>query len=76
MLANGEAAIFELGVYRTEVLYTSGDVFRIAIEGGVVRYYKNELLFYTSLVRPIYPLITSAWIDQLNGTVTNAVIGF
>lgn len=73
-IANGEAAVFESGDYRTEVPYGPNDVFRIAIEGGVVRYYKNGVVFYTSFVKPVYPLVTAAWIDQLNGTVANAVM--
>ncbi len=74
-LANGEAAVFEMGVYKGEVNYTTGDVFRVAIQSGLVRYYKNGVLFYTSLTRPTYPVVTAAWIDQLNGTVTNATMG-
>lgn len=74
-LANGEAAVFERGVYRGEVAYVTGDVFRVAIQSGYVRYYKNGVLFYTSSTRPTYPIVTAAWIDQLNGTVTNATMG-
>ncbi|MFN0111076.1 MAG: hypothetical protein ACKVZH_19620 [Blastocatellia bacterium] len=74
MLGNGEAAVFELGVFKTEVLYVAGDKLRIAIQGGVVRYYKNGVLFYTSQARPVYPLVTAAWIDQMSGTVANAVM--
>ena len=74
-LANGEAAVFEMGVYKGEVNYTTGDVFRVAIQSGAVRYYKNGVLFYTSTTRPTYPIVTAAWIDQLNGTVTNATMG-
>lgn len=74
-LANGEAAVFERGVYRGEVAYVTGDVFRVAIQSGYVRYYKNGVLFYTSSTSPTYPIVTAAWIDQLNGTVTNATMG-
>jgi hypothetical protein len=34
----------------------NGDVFKIAIESGVVKYYLNDALQYTSLVAPTYPL--------------------
>lgn len=74
MLGNGEAAVFELGVYKTEVPYRPGDTLRVAIQDGVVSYYKNGVLFYASSSRPVYPLVTAAWIDQLNGTVANAVM--
>ena len=52
----------------------TGDVFRIAVESGVVKYYKNGTLFYTSTVAPVYPLLVDSSILSLNGTVTNAVI--
>jgi hypothetical protein len=76
IMLGGEAAVFERGVYITELLYQPGDVFRIAISGGVARYYKNGLLIYTSSQKPSYPLLTAAWIDHVGGTVTNAVMGF
>jgi len=40
--------IREKGVYRTEGAYTASDVFKIAIDGTAVKYYKNGTLVYTS----------------------------
>ncbi|HEY2987869.1 MAG TPA: SBBP repeat-containing protein [Candidatus Binatia bacterium] len=66
--------IHENGVYRTETTYAVGDVLRIAIEGGVVKYYKNGALFYTSAIAPAYPLLLDTTFFTPGGTVTNAMI--
>ncbi|MBI3621533.1 MAG: hypothetical protein HY208_05025 [Nitrospirae bacterium] len=73
-LNSGTAEVRENGVYRTETAFVSGDVFRVAVESGVVKYYKNGGLFYTSTAAPVYPLIVDTALYNLNGTVTNAVI--
>lgn len=70
----GVAEIRENNSYQGETTYTGGDVFRIAIQGGVVKYYKNGAVFYTSGRAPSYPLRADAVFINLNGTVNNAVI--
>jgi hypothetical protein len=70
----GITSIRENGVYRWETTYKVGDVLRIAIENGVVRYYKNNALVYQSGVAATYPLVAAASIVNLGGTVSNAVI--
>jgi hypothetical protein len=69
-----EASVYEQGRYKTEVPLRTGDVFRIAVGGGQVKYYKNGALFYTSSLPPGFPLVAGAFIDNLGGTVSNAVI--
>jgi hypothetical protein len=54
--------------------YAVNDVLRIAVESGVVRYYRNGTLLYTSLVAPTLPLLVDVSINQVGGTVTNAVV--
>jgi hypothetical protein len=49
-LQAGTAEVRELGGYRAEVSFTTGDAFRIAVEGGVVQYLKNGTPFYSSAV--------------------------
>src|ERR1041384_751897 len=71
----GVAEIRENNAYQGETTYTSSDVFRVAIEGGGVKYYKNGAVFYTSGRAPAYPLRVYAVFIHLNGTVNNAVIG-
>jgi hypothetical protein len=70
----GAAEIRENNAYQGETTYTGSDVFRIAIQGGVVKYYKNGAVFYTSGRAPSYPLRVDAVFINLNGTVNNAVI--
>jgi RHS repeat-associated protein len=40
--------------------FTSGDTFKVAIVAGVVKYYHNNTLLYTSTVTPQYPLLVDA----------------
>jgi hypothetical protein len=70
----GIASIRENGVYRTETTYMAGDVFRVAVEQGVVKYYKNNALIYQSSGAAIYPLVPAASILDMAGTVSNGVI--
>ena len=52
----GTADVRENGLYRNaETSYAPGDKFRIAVASGVVRYYKNGVLFYTSTKAPDLP---------------------
>jgi RHS repeat-associated protein len=53
----GTVTIYEAGTNRgTPGTFTTGDVIRIAVESGVVKYKKNGTTFYTSSVSPTYPL--------------------
>jgi hypothetical protein len=47
---NTTAAVFESNTQRTTTPYVFGDKFTIRRVGTVVTYYKNDVLFYTSLV--------------------------
>ncbi|HVQ39604.1 MAG TPA: PKD domain-containing protein, partial [Pyrinomonadaceae bacterium] len=76
LATDGVAWVYESGV--SKGVYTSyqpGNIFRISIEGGVVRYRKNGTLFYTSNVAPVYPLLADASLHSLGATITNAVLG-
>ncbi len=75
-LQSGNAEVRESGSYRTETTCADGDVFRVAIESGVVKYYKNGAIFYTSATAPVYPLQADASLFDLGATVGNAVISF
>jgi hypothetical protein len=70
----GTADVRESGAYRAETSYVTGDVFRIAVESGVVSYSKNGTVFYRSLVSPALPLWVDASLYSLNATVNDAVI--
>ncbi len=73
-LQAGIAEVRETGLYRTNTTFVSGDVFRIAVASGVVKYFKNGVVFYTSAVVPTYPMLVDSAIFNLNGTISNAVI--
>ncbi|HSB80052.1 MAG TPA: hypothetical protein VLM91_14830, partial [Candidatus Methylomirabilis sp.] len=73
-LQAGIATVWESGTYRADTPFATGDVFRIAIQSRVVRYYKNGRLFYTSPVSPTYPLLLDTALYNANATITNAVI--
>ena len=74
-LQSGDAAVYEGGMYKADVSFASGDVFRVAVNSsGVVNYFKNGTVFYTSSAAPSYPLMASAVINNVGGTITNAVI--
>lgn len=67
-----EASVYERNRYLTEVLYNPGDVFRISIEGNVVKYYKNGVVFYVSRKAPTYPLVAGVHIDRIGGSISGA----
>ena len=73
-LQSGIAEVRENGIYRTDTTFAAGDVFRVAVTAGVVRYSKNGAVFYTSTVVPTYPLFLAAALANLNATISNAVI--
>ncbi|MBI2116977.1 MAG: hypothetical protein HYT85_18120 [candidate division NC10 bacterium] len=68
------AEVRESGVYRADTTFVSGDVFRVAVESGVVKYTKNGAVFYQSTLAPTYPLLVDTSLLDLNATITNAVI--
>ena len=70
----GIAEVREANLYKTETPYASGDVFRISVEGGVVKYYKNGTAFYTSARAVSYPLIADTSFIAVGGTIASAVM--
>jgi hypothetical protein len=73
-LGSGYAEVRENNVYRADTPIAAGDRFKVAVEGGVVKYYKNGTLFYTSSVAPTYPLLVDASLLSAGATVTNATM--
>src|SRR5581483_11909070 len=64
----------ERGVYRTETGYSAQTIFRIAVEGGTVKYYKDDECFYISQISPRPSLVAVASLFNIGATVSNAVI--
>ena len=72
-LQNGVVEVRESGSYKTETSFATGDVLRISVEGGSVKYSKNGAVFYTSAAGG-YPLFVRAALNDLNATIKNVVI--
>jgi hypothetical protein len=70
----GYVEVRESGAYTWDWPLVTGAVHRIAIEGGLVKYYQNGALKYTSATAPTYPLVLDATIDNVGNAVQNAVI--
>ena len=64
----------ESGTYRGETSYTATNVFRIAVENGAVKYYKDGVVFYTSQVAPTYPLLVDTALLSSASQFSNVVI--
>jgi hypothetical protein len=75
LVPNGVVYIFEKGINRGSVgSYQTGDVFRIAVSGGIVRYFKNGTILYTSGQTPTFPLLVDTWLYFQGATINNAMI--
>jgi hypothetical protein len=73
-LQAGIAEVRELGAYKAETPFSAGDAFRIVVEKGVVRYFKNGSAFYTSAVPPGPALRAHAVIFGSNGAISQVGI--
>jgi hypothetical protein len=73
-IVSGYAEAREYGQYRSDVPVVTGDVLRITVQSGVVKYSKNGTVLYTSMATPSYPLRADSALTSLNATVNNAVI--
>lgn len=76
LLSNGQIQVYESGSNRGGFgNYQTGDVFRIQVENGQVKYYQNGVNFYNSPTLPTLPLVADASINTTNGTLSQVVIG-
>ena len=74
-LASGSLCIYEAGINRGCVsTFATGNVIRVAVEGGVVKYKENGTVIYTSSVTPTYPLLVDTALWNNGSTINNAVI--
>ena len=53
--------------------YAAGDTLRVAVVGGVVKYSRNGIVFYTSTKTPTYPLLVDTALYTQGATLSNAV---
>ena len=68
------AEVRENDVYKSETGYQPNDVFRIAVENGAIKYYRNGNCFYTSENKPSYPLVVDCSMLQIGATVADVYI--
>ena len=67
--------VYEGGVARgCFSTYVSGDMIRVAVESGIVKYKKNGVVVYTSSVAPNYPLLVDTALWPNGGTLSGVVI--
>ena len=73
----GSADVLENGVYQAggDTPYAAGDVFRVAVVGGRVQYFRNGRFLRESASPPQYPLLLDVALGSLDATVRNAAIG-
>jgi hypothetical protein len=64
----------ESNVYKTEGRFVDGDVFRVAVEGGGVKYYKNGAVVYSSAAAVAYPLVLDTSLIGAGATLANATM--
>jgi Bacterial Ig domain/Purple acid Phosphatase, N-terminal domain len=71
----GYVEVYENDVWKAgTVVFAPGDVFRIAVDQGVVRYSKNGSVFYTSTRKPKSALLADTSLRGAGATLVNAVI--
>jgi hypothetical protein len=69
--ATGRLMVYEKGSYRGQVgAYAAGDVLRVSVEAGVVSYWRNGGLLYTSLASATYPLVVD--VSLYSGVIQEA----
>jgi hypothetical protein len=70
--------VFESGNARTATApYSPGDRFSVGVESGAVKYRRNGVLIYSSLIAPVYPLVVDTSLYTIGATVTDVrVTGF
>jgi hypothetical protein len=72
---NGRADVMENGAYvGGDTEYRAGDVFRVEVEAGRLRYLKNGQVMHVSQKLPAYPLVFAVELGSLGATIANAWI--
>ena len=71
-VAPGGYTVFESGTSKTAAApYVAGDKFSVGVESGVVKYRRNGVLFYSSLIAPAYPLVVDTTLFTVGATLTD-----
>jgi hypothetical protein len=70
----GSFEIRESGVYRREGTFAASDVFKIAVSGGTVQYYRNNTLVHTSAISATSALVVDTSLQTIGAAVTSGTI--
>jgi hypothetical protein len=54
--------------------YFQGDLLRVGLEAGIVRYLRNGSALYTSTAAPVFPLVVGTWPYTTGATLTAVVV--
>jgi alpha-tubulin suppressor-like RCC1 family protein len=54
--------------------YATNDRFRVEAVNGTVKYYRNDVVLYTSTLSPSYPLLADTAFDSTGSTLTDVVV--
>jgi hypothetical protein len=73
-LQGGVAEVRESGAYRSDVRFSSGDIFGIYVVGGTIQYAKNGAVFYSSQAPARYPLTIDTSFYDANAVIHDAMI--
>jgi len=74
--ADGALYVYEEGTYQgTFGSYATGDTLRVAVESGGVEFSRNEVVFYSSPVPAVYPLLVDTAFEDTGATVADVVLG-
>jgi RHS repeat-associated protein len=72
---NGTLEVLESGTIRGSVgSYSVGDVLKVVVKSGIVKYYRNGTLLYTSGVTPSYPLYLDTSLDTPGANLEGALL--
>jgi|GEM_PF-1199713 len=74
LTASRKANVVENGVLKAKIKYKANNVFRVAAESGVINYYKNGSVFYTSSAKPVYPLLVDASLVNTMAAVNKVMV--
>ncbi len=75
--SDGTLTVFESGLDRgVSGTYAPNDVFRVAVINGVVQYFQNGKVFYTSTATAAYPLRVDASLFTTGATLANVNTSF
>jgi hypothetical protein len=73
--SGNQVKIYEKGVLRGSFsTFAPGDTLRVSVEGGVVKYWKNATLLYSSGTIPSFPLLVDSALYSQGATLTNAAL--